>query len=108
MGAYLKTDDNDAWNIIARRRPDFLITTYGYKPLIVIEYQGQGRYQLGDRIQTEIGDALKKAATDNADLLLIRIYPDTDPETYISEIVSALDSYIEVASFRRTNRKESN
>jgi hypothetical protein len=72
LGEILSSSDKMAFSSINSKRVDMLIVDQNAKPIIAIEYQGEGHFQ-GNAVQR---DAVKAAALLKGGIRLIEIFPN--------------------------------
>lgn len=74
MGEFIQSKSVMAFNLINRKRVDFLIVDQQYNPVIVIEYQGSGHYQ-NNAVER---DAIKKECCRKANIEYIEFKQNYD------------------------------
>ncbi|QIM62277.1 adenylosuccinate synthetase [Pasteurellaceae bacterium Orientalotternb1] len=74
MGEFIQSKNVMAFNLINRKRVDFLIVDQQYNPVVVIEYQGSGHYQ-NNAVER---DAIKKECCRKANIEYIEFKQNHD------------------------------
>lgn len=98
LGAFIESKHYDEerrkqeWRAITSFRPDIIITTYNFRPIVAIEYDGGGHNMRG-RTKTELADAIKATALSKAGIPLVRILPTDAREEYIDKVFGAIERY---------------
>lgn len=93
LSAFLDTEF--AWNRTVRtmmaKRTDFIIVSYSYKPIILIEYQGKG-HEFG------ISDDIKRSVCSRFGIRMIEILPEHDLSNVSAVVIAELRRFKSLGS----------
>lgn len=97
LGSYLQTNRREwegrkDWAALASSRPDIVITTYYFRPIVVVEYDGRGHARRGET-KTALADKIKEVALAKVGIDLIRVCPEDSSDTYVERVTAAIEAY---------------
>lgn len=82
LGEILTSKSRSAFQAINSKRVDMLIIDSGGRPLLAIEYQGEGHYSN----TSELRDEIKSTALYKAGVRYLEVFPQDGPEEILSRI----------------------